>query len=119
MATKTAARFDWSDPLLLEQQLTQDERMVRDTARAYCRDKLAPRVLEMFRKESTDTAIFREFGALDMLGIVIPEEYGGAVSPFQLFSRMNPRISSPSSFAQTMKTSAIGLLVIQALVPVI
>ena len=78
MATKTAARFDWSDPLLLEQQLTQDERMVRDTARAYCRDKLAPRVLEMFRKESTDTAIFREFGALDMLGIVIPEEYGGA-----------------------------------------
>ena len=78
MTTKTKARFDWSDPLLLEQQLTQDERMVRDTARAYCRDKLAPRVLEMFRKESTDTAIFREFGALDMLGIVIPEEYGGA-----------------------------------------
>src|SRR6187455_697578 len=78
MATKTSARFDWSDPLLLEQQLTQDERMVRDTARAYCRDKLAPRVLEMFRKESTEPAIFREFGALDMLGIVIPEQYGGA-----------------------------------------
>jgi alkylation response protein AidB-like acyl-CoA dehydrogenase len=65
-------------PSFSEQQLTQDERMVRDTARAYCRDKLRPRVLEMFRKESTDTAIFREFGALDMLGIVIPEEYGGA-----------------------------------------
>ena len=76
--TKTETRFDWSDPLLLDQQLTHDERMVRETARAYCRDKLAPRVLESFRHERTDVAIFREFGALDMLGIVIPEQYGGA-----------------------------------------
>jgi glutaryl-CoA dehydrogenase len=75
---KTESRFDWSDPFLLEQQLTGEERMVRDTARAYCRDKLAPRVLESFRHERTDASIFRELGALDMLGIVIPEEYGGA-----------------------------------------
>jgi glutaryl-CoA dehydrogenase len=73
-----AARFDWSDPLLLDQQLTPEERMVRDTVRAYARDKLAPRALEMFRKESADPSIFREMGALDMLGIVIPEAYGGA-----------------------------------------
>jgi glutaryl-CoA dehydrogenase len=72
------AQFNWSDPLLLEQQLSHEERMVRDTARAYCQDKLAPRVLEAFRKEHTDVAIFREMGALDLLGIVIPEEYGGA-----------------------------------------
>jgi glutaryl-CoA dehydrogenase len=78
MATKTTSRFNWSDPFLLDQQLTDDERMVRDTARAYCTDKLLPRVLESFRKEQTDVAIFRELGALDMLGIVIPEEYGGA-----------------------------------------
>src|SRR5579862_879920 len=78
MTTKTHARFDWSDPLLLEQQLNPDERMVRDTARAYCRDKLLPRVLESFRHERTDLTIFRELGALDMLGIVIPEAYGGA-----------------------------------------
>jgi glutaryl-CoA dehydrogenase len=78
MATKTETRFNWSDPLLLDQQLTDDERMVRDTARDYCRDKLAPRVLEMFRHEGVDESIFREFGALDMLGIVTPEEYGGA-----------------------------------------
>jgi glutaryl-CoA dehydrogenase len=78
MANRTSARFDLSDPLLLDQQLTDDERMVRDTARAYCRDKLAPRVLEMFRHERIDASIFREFGALDMLGIVIPEAYGGA-----------------------------------------
>jgi glutaryl-CoA dehydrogenase len=72
------AQFNWNDPLLLEQQLSHEERMVRDTARAYCQDKLAPRVLDAFRKEFTDVAIFREMGALDLLGIVIPEAYGGA-----------------------------------------
>jgi glutaryl-CoA dehydrogenase len=76
--SKTEARFNWSDPLLLDQQLTDDERMVRDSARAYCQDKLAPRVLEAFRHERTDVAIFRELGQLDMLGIVIPEAYGGS-----------------------------------------
>jgi glutaryl-CoA dehydrogenase len=72
------ARFSWTDPLHLEQQLTHEERMVRDTARAYCKEKLAPRVLDMFRHEKPDPSIFRELGALDMLGIVIPEAYGGA-----------------------------------------
>src|SRR5436305_2214778 len=72
------ARFNWSDPLLLDQQLTEEERLVRDTARAYAQDKLAPRVLESFRHEHTDPAIFRELGALDMLGVTIPEQYGGA-----------------------------------------
>ena len=78
MATKTDVRFNWSDPLLLDQQLSHEERMVRDTARSYCQDKLAPRVLEMFRGEKADPSIFREMGALDLLGVVIPETYGGA-----------------------------------------
>jgi glutaryl-CoA dehydrogenase len=78
MATTSKARFEWSDPFLLDHQLTEDERMIRDTARDYCKDKLLPRALPMFRSEGVDTSIFREFGALDMLGIVIPEEYGGA-----------------------------------------
>jgi glutaryl-CoA dehydrogenase len=78
MATKTDVRFNWGDPLLLDQQLTHEEQMVRDTARAYCQDKLAPRVLEMFRHEKADPSIFREMGQLDLLGIVIPEQYGGA-----------------------------------------
>ena len=78
MATKTDLRFNWSDPLLLDQQLSHEERMVRDTARSYCQDKLAPRVLEMFRGEKADPSIFREMGALDLLGVVIPEQYGGA-----------------------------------------
>ena len=76
--TKSETRFTWNDPLLLEHQLTDEERMVRDTARAYCQDRLAPRVLEMFRHERPDPSIFREMGALDLLGIVIPEQYGGA-----------------------------------------
>ena len=75
---KTESRFNWSDPFLLDQQLSTEERLVRDTARAYCQDKLVPRVLESFRHEKTDPAIFRELGKLDMLGIVIPEQYGGA-----------------------------------------
>src|SRR4026209_328445 len=75
---KSDAQFNWSDALLLEQQLTHEEQMVRDTARAYAQDKLMPRVLEMFRHEKTDPSIFREMGALDLLGVVIPEQYGGA-----------------------------------------
>jgi glutaryl-CoA dehydrogenase len=76
--SRTAARFTWNDPLLLDQQLSAEERMVRDTARQYCQEKLAPRVLEMFRHERPDPSIVREMGALDFLGIVIPEQYGGA-----------------------------------------
>src|SRR5687767_763265 len=78
MATTTDVRFNWADPLLLDQQLSHEEQMVRDTARAYCQDKLAPRVLDMFRHEKADPSIFREMGNLDLLGIVIPEQYGGA-----------------------------------------
>ena len=74
----TKASFNWEDPLLLDLQLTETERMVRDAARAYCQDKLLPRVQEAFRHEKTDPAIFREMGELGLLGPTIPEEYGGA-----------------------------------------
>ncbi|MGF6634596.1 glutaryl-CoA dehydrogenase [Paraburkholderia sp. MM5496-R1] len=72
-----AAQFHWEDPLLLDQQLTEDERMVRDAAAAYSQDKLLPRVLEAFRHEKTDIGIFREMGELGLLGPTIPEQYGG------------------------------------------
>ncbi|MBX3633762.1 MAG: acyl-CoA dehydrogenase family protein, partial [Simplicispira sp.] len=71
------AAFQWDDPFLLSQQLSDDERAVRDAAAAYCQDKLAPRVLDMFRHEKTDLSIFREMGALGLLGPTIPEQYGG------------------------------------------
>ncbi|NLY59143.1 MAG: acyl-CoA dehydrogenase [Gammaproteobacteria bacterium] len=76
MANK--ASFNWEDPLLLDQQLTEEERMVRDSAAQYCQDKLMPRVLESFRNEQTDAAIFREMGELGLLGATIPTEYGGS-----------------------------------------
>ena len=75
---KTPSRFQWDDPLLLDQQLTDDERAVRDAAHSYCQEQLAPRVTEAFRHEKTDPAIFREMGELGLLGTTIAENYGGA-----------------------------------------
>jgi glutaryl-CoA dehydrogenase len=71
-------RFSWEDPFDLDSQLTDDERAVRDAARAYCQERLLPRVTEAFRHEKTDPAIFREMGELGLLGATIPEQYGGA-----------------------------------------
>ena len=71
------AAFDWSDPLLLEDQLTEEERMIRDAARAYAREKLQPRVTRAYAEEQTDPAIFAEMGEMGLLGVTIPEEYGG------------------------------------------
>ena len=73
-----AAAFNWEDPFLLEDQLTEDERAIRDTARAYAQEKLAPRVIEAYLEEKTDRAIFNEMGALGLLGVTIPEKYGCA-----------------------------------------
>jgi glutaryl-CoA dehydrogenase len=72
------AAFDWQDPLDLEGELTEDERMVRDTARGYAQDKLFPRVLTAYREERFDRDIVNEMGALGLLGATIPEEYGGS-----------------------------------------
>ena len=73
-----AGGFQWDDPFQLDQQLTEDERMIRDAAHVYCQEKLAPRVQDMFRHEKSDPTIFREMGDLGLLGPTIPAEYGGA-----------------------------------------
>jgi glutaryl-CoA dehydrogenase len=70
--------FQWADPLLLDSQISGDERAVREAAFSYCQERLAPRVLQAFRNEHTDLAIFREMGELGLLGATIPEAYGGA-----------------------------------------
>jgi glutaryl-CoA dehydrogenase len=72
------AHFNWEDPLDLEGELTEEERMVRDTARGYSQDKLMPRVIEAYRDEKIDRELLPEMGALGLLGPTIPEEYGGA-----------------------------------------
>lgn len=72
------ASFNWADPLLLDQQLSDEERMVQDSTCKFAAERLAPRVLEAFRQEFTDPAIFREMGETGLLGATIPTEYGGS-----------------------------------------
>ena len=69
--------FDWTDPFRLADQLTEDERMIQESARAYAQEKLQPRVIDAFANESTDPAIFKEMGDMGLLGVTVPEEYGG------------------------------------------
>ena len=72
------AKFDWQDPLLFEELLTEEERLVRDSARSYAQDKLLPRVIQAFRNESYDPAIYPEMGAVGLLGATASEAYGGS-----------------------------------------
>ncbi len=72
------AQFSWEDPFLLDDQLGEDERLIRDTARAYAQEKLAPRVIDAYLEEKTDRSIFSEMGELGLLGVTLPEEYGCA-----------------------------------------
>ena len=71
------SRFGWEDPFRLNDQMSEDERMMRDSARAYAQERLQPRVIAAYREEKTDPAIFREMGEMGLLGVTIPEEYGG------------------------------------------
>jgi glutaryl-CoA dehydrogenase len=109
---KAKAQFVWDDPLLLEQQLTQEERMVRDAARAYCQEKLAPRVLEAFRHEKKDETIFREMGALGMLGPTLPAEYGGPglnYVSYGLIAREVERVDSGYRSTMSVQSSLVML----------
>jgi len=109
---KPKAEFVWDDPLLLEQQLTQEERMVRDAAHAYAQGKLAPRVLQAFRAESTDPAIFREMGQLGMLGPTIPADYGGPglnYVGYGLIAREIERVDSGYRSMMSVQSSLVML----------
>jgi len=106
------AKFVWDDPLLLERQLAQDERMVREAARDYCQGKLAPRVLEAFRHEKTDPAVFREMGALGLLGPTIPAEYGGpglSYVCYGLIAREVERVDSGYRSMMSVQSSLVML----------
>ncbi len=108
--TKSKASFNWEDPLLLDDQLTEEERMIRDAARAYCQDKLEPRVLEAFRHEKTDPLIFREMGALGLLGPTIPPEYGGAglnYVSYGLIAREVERVDSGYRSMMSVQSSLV------------
>ena len=104
------ATFNWSDPLLLDQQLTEDERMIRDASAQYAQDKLLPRVVEAFRNEHTDIEIFREMGALGLLGPTIPEQYGGAglnYVAYGLIAREIERVDSGYRSMMSVQSSLV------------
>ncbi len=107
------SKFVWQDPLLLDLQLTEQERMVRDAAQAYCNDKLAPRVLEAFRHEKYETAeIYREMGELGLLGSTLPAEYGGAglgYVAYGLIAREVERIDSGYRSMLSVQSSLVML----------
>jgi glutaryl-CoA dehydrogenase len=108
-AAAAKAHFDWADPLLLDEQLTADERQIRDTARAYCQEKLMPRVLEANRHEKFERAIFNEMGELGMLGCTI-EGYGCAGTNYVcygLLAREVERVDSGYRSAFSVQSSLV------------
>ncbi|HRQ25027.1 MAG TPA: acyl-CoA dehydrogenase [Anaerolineales bacterium] len=105
-----APTFKWDDPFLFNDQLTDEERMIRDTARRYCQDKLMPRILEANRKEEFDRSIMTEIGAMGFLGSTIPEEYGAARLnhvAYGLIAREVERVDSGYRSAMSVQSSLV------------
>jgi glutaryl-CoA dehydrogenase len=110
MATK--AQFQWDDPLLLTAQLSSEERMVQEAARKYAQERLAPRVLQAFREEKTDIAIFQEMGELGLLGLRLPAQYGGSEMnyvSYGLVAREIERIDSGYRSMMSVQSSLVML----------
>ena len=111
-SASTKPAFHWDDPFLLEDQLADDERMVRDSARAYAQEKLLPRVRDAFRHEQADASIFREMGSLGLLGATIPETYGGAglnYVSYGLIAREIERVDSGYRSMMSVQSSLVML----------
>ncbi|WP_134725565.1 acyl-CoA dehydrogenase [Paracoccus luteus] len=104
------SRFDWEDPFRLNDQLSEDERMMRDSARAYAQEKLQPRVIAAYREERTDPEIFREMGGMGLLGVTIPEEYGGlgaSYVSYGLVAREVERVDSGYRSMMSVQSSLV------------
>jgi glutaryl-CoA dehydrogenase len=104
------ASFNWADPLLLDTQLSEEERMVRDAAAEYAQGRLMPRIHDAYRNETTDPTIFREMGELGLLGITIPEQYGGAnlnYVSYGLIAREIERVDSGYRSMMSVQSSLV------------
>ncbi len=102
--------FDWADPFRLSQQLTEDERMIQDSAAAYAREKLAPRIIDAFANETSDKSIFAEMGDMGLLGVTLPEEYGGlggSYVSYGLVAREVERIDSGYRSMMSVQSSLV------------
>ncbi|MEM6680408.1 MAG: acyl-CoA dehydrogenase, partial [Pseudomonadota bacterium] len=102
--------FVWEDPFLLEDQLTEDERMVRETAAAFAAEKLAPRVVEAYANETTDPEIFREMGETGLLGVTIPEEYGGVGAGYVAYGLVAREVERVDSGYRSMMSVQSSLV---------
>ncbi|MGP3696721.1 acyl-CoA dehydrogenase [Rhodobacter sp. NSM] len=103
-------RFDWEDPFRMELQLSEEERMLRDGARAYAQERLMPRVTVAYREEQTDPAIFREMGEMGLLGVTVPEEYGGlgaSYVSYGLIAREIERVDSGYRSMMSVQSSLV------------
>ncbi|OJF91276.1 acyl-CoA dehydrogenase [Pararhizobium antarcticum] len=109
MAAKN--EFLWDDAFLLEDQLTDDERMIRDTARAYAQDRLQPRVIEAYRTEQTDPSIFREMGELGLLGVTVPETYGGVGASYVAYGLVAREVERVDSGYRSMMSVQSSLVI--------
>jgi glutaryl-CoA dehydrogenase len=104
------SNFNWADALLLDDQLTEEERMIRDSARAYAQEKLQSRVIEAWRDETTDVAVFREMGELGLLGSTVPEAYGGigaSYVSYGLIAREVERVDSGYRSMMSVQSSLV------------
>jgi glutaryl-CoA dehydrogenase len=104
------SNFDWADALLLDDQLSEEERMIRDSSRSYAQEKLQPRVIEAWRDETTDAGIFREMGELGLLGVTIPEAYGGlgaSYVSYGLIAREVERVDSGYRSMMSVQSSLV------------
>jgi len=103
-------RFDWSDPFFLDAQLTEEERMIRDAAKAYAQDKLQPRVIRAWSEETTDVGIFREMGELGLLGPTVPEAYGGVGASYVAYGLIAREIEKIDSGYRSMMSVQSSLV---------
>ncbi|MDB5589501.1 acyl-CoA dehydrogenase [Enterovirga sp.] len=109
-ATSATSAFRWDDPFLLEDQLTDDERMIRDSARAYAQEKLLPRIVEAYQHEKTDRSIFNEMGELGLLGVTVPEEYGGAGAGYVAYGLVAREVERVDSGYRSMMSVQSSLV---------
>jgi glutaryl-CoA dehydrogenase len=110
MASHKLAQFSWEDPFLLDEQLSEDERLIRDTARQYAQEKLQPRVAEAYLEEKTERGIFNEMGELGLLGVTVPEEYGCAGAnyvSYGLVAREVERVDSGYRSMMSVQSSLV------------
>src|SRR5215204_6537639 len=104
------AQFRWDDPLLLDEQLFDDERMIRDSARQYAQGKLMPRVIEAYAQEKTDRSIFNEMGELGLLGVTVPEEYGGVGASYVAYGLVAREVERVDSGYRSMMSVQSSLV---------